>query len=129
MRVSASETLMCVPPAHAVSAPTQARTSSRFIAFPIYCERAGVYPSPAEFNLNGSGKGGGPCYARRTLATEGDLERMRRFALRGLAIAVVAAAGTGPLAAQDPGQWGFYSASKGATRYSPLAQINASNVA
>ena len=34
-----------------------------------------------------------------------------------------------PLHAQDAGQWGFYSASKGATRYSPLAQIDESNVA
>ncbi len=33
-----------------------------------------------------------------------------------------------PLAAQDAGQWGFYSGSKGATRYSPLAQIDESNV-
>jgi quinoprotein glucose dehydrogenase len=32
------------------------------------------------------------------------------------------------LDAQDASQWGFYSASKGATRYSPLAQIDASNV-
>jgi quinoprotein glucose dehydrogenase len=33
-----------------------------------------------------------------------------------------------PLQAQDASQWGFYSASRGATRYSPLAQIDASNV-
>jgi glucose dehydrogenase len=32
------------------------------------------------------------------------------------------------LHAQDANQWGFYSASQGATRYSPLAQIDASNV-
>ena len=41
---------------------------------------------------------------------------------------LLAAACAAPLAAQDPGQWGFYSASKGATRYSPLAQIDESNV-
>jgi quinoprotein glucose dehydrogenase len=33
-----------------------------------------------------------------------------------------------PLYAQDAGEWGYYSASKGTTRYSPLAQIDASNV-
>ncbi len=32
-------------------------------------------------------------------------------------------------AAQDPGQWGFYSATKHATRYAPLAQIDATNAA
>jgi quinoprotein glucose dehydrogenase len=33
-----------------------------------------------------------------------------------------------PLYAQDAGEWRYYSASKGTTRYSPLAQIDASNV-
>ncbi|HET7925486.1 MAG TPA: PQQ-binding-like beta-propeller repeat protein, partial [Rhodanobacteraceae bacterium] len=33
-----------------------------------------------------------------------------------------------PLHAQDPAQWGFYSANAHATRYSPLAQIDPSNV-
>ena len=33
-----------------------------------------------------------------------------------------------PLHAQDPGNWGFYSANAHATRYSPLAQIDESNV-
>jgi len=53
----------------------------------------------------------------------------RRFApLHALPVALVAAAFATPLAAQDPGQWGFYSANKHATRYSPLAQIDSSNV-
>jgi quinoprotein glucose dehydrogenase len=61
----------------------------------------------------------------------GDLERMgRRFALlHGLPVMLLAAVCAAPLAAQDAGQWGFYSATKGATRYSPLAQIDESNVA
>lgn len=50
-------------------------------------------------------------------------ERLRRW--RGLAPIVLFAA---PLHAQEAAQWGFYSASKGATRYSPLEQIDASNV-
>jgi len=55
--------------------------------------------------------------------------RRRRFALvNGLSAALLAAACAGPATAQDPSQWGFYSAAKGATRYSPLAQIDASNV-
>jgi quinoprotein glucose dehydrogenase len=60
----------------------------------------------------------------------GDLERMgRRFApLRGLPAALLAAACAAPLQAQDSAQWGYYSASPGATRYSPLAQIDESNV-
>jgi glucose dehydrogenase len=33
------------------------------------------------------------------------------------------------LHAQDAEQWGFYSANRHTTRYSPLAQIDASNVA
>jgi quinoprotein glucose dehydrogenase len=33
-----------------------------------------------------------------------------------------------PLHAQDAAQWGFYSGTQGATRYSPLAQIDQSNV-
>jgi glucose dehydrogenase len=35
---------------------------------------------------------------------------------------------TTPLYAQESGQWSFYSADRHATRYSPLAQINAANV-
>ncbi len=54
----------------------------------------------------------------------------RRIALfHGLAIVLLVSVGTAPLEAQDPGQWGSYSATKGATRYSPLAQIDESNVA
>jgi glucose dehydrogenase len=34
-----------------------------------------------------------------------------------------------PLRAQDPAQWGYYSANQATTRYSPLAQIDKSNVA
>jgi glucose dehydrogenase len=34
-----------------------------------------------------------------------------------------------PLRAQDAAQWGFYSGNRHATRYSPLAQIDASNAA
>ena len=45
--------------------------------------------------------------------------------LLGLLLAAGCAA---PLHAQDAAEWGFYSASKGATRYSPLAQIDESNV-
>src|SRR5688572_1778853 len=53
----------------------------------------------------------------------------RRFApLHVWQVALLAAAYAAPLMAQDAGQWGFYSASKGATRYSPLAQIDESNV-
>jgi quinoprotein glucose dehydrogenase len=54
--------------------------------------------------------------------------RRRSVSLRGLAVAALAVACTASLAAQDAAQWGFYSADKGATRYSPLAQIDASNV-
>lgn len=50
---------------------------------------------------------------------------MRRCWL-GLGVAALLAA---PLRAQDAGNWGYYSASRGATRYSPLAQIDESNVA
>jgi quinoprotein glucose dehydrogenase len=52
----------------------------------------------------------------------------RRFVLNGLPLALLAAVCAVPAAAQDAGQWGYYSASKGATRYSPLAQIDQSNV-
>jgi len=45
--------------------------------------------------------------------------------LLGSLLSVAVAA---PLHAQDPSQWGFYSANAGATRYSPLAQIDKSNV-
>jgi quinoprotein glucose dehydrogenase len=60
-----------------------------------------------------------------------DLDRMRpRFALLScLPTALLAAACAASVAAQDSGQWGLYSGTKGATRYSPLAQIDASNVA
>ena len=53
----------------------------------------------------------------------------RRFApLHDLPAVLLAAACAAPLTAQDAGQWGFYSGNKGATRYSPLAQIDESNV-
>jgi quinoprotein glucose dehydrogenase len=42
---------------------------------------------------------------------------------------LIAGSCAAPSYAQDAGQWGFYSASQGATRYSPLAQIDESNVA
>jgi glucose dehydrogenase len=45
-----------------------------------------------------------------------------------LALLFLAGSGT-PLHAQDAEQWGFYSANGHTTRYSPLAQIDASNVA
>jgi glucose dehydrogenase len=45
--------------------------------------------------------------------------------LAALLLAVCAA----PAGAQDAAQWGFYSANKATTRYSPLAQIDKSNVA
>src|SRR5690348_4943831 len=52
-----------------------------------------------------------------------------RFALlHALALALLAAGLAVPLSAQDLAQWGFYSANAHATRYSPLAQIDASNV-
>ncbi|HYD49686.1 MAG TPA: hypothetical protein VEB21_15125, partial [Terriglobales bacterium] len=41
---------------------------------------------------------------------------------------VLLASTCAPLQAQDAGNWGFYSAGQGAMRYSPLAQIDASNV-
>ena len=41
---------------------------------------------------------------------------------------MISVAFVAPLHAQDPSQWGFYSANPHATRYSPLAQIDASNV-
>jgi quinoprotein glucose dehydrogenase len=41
---------------------------------------------------------------------------------------LIAGSCAGPLHAQDANEWGFYSGSKGATRYSPLAQIDKSNV-
>jgi quinoprotein glucose dehydrogenase len=47
---------------------------------------------------------------------------------RTLPALLLAAAWAAPLRAQDPGQWGYYSANPQATRYSPLAQIDASNV-
>jgi quinoprotein glucose dehydrogenase len=52
---------------------------------------------------------------------------MRRFA-PALSVTLLGLALTAPLAAEDAGQWGFYSSNKHATRYSPLAQIDASNV-
>jgi quinoprotein glucose dehydrogenase len=45
--------------------------------------------------------------------------------LCGIAIAALPAL---QVQAQDPAQWGYYSATPGATRYSPLAQIDKSNV-
>ncbi|HUQ52475.1 MAG TPA: hypothetical protein VM692_09655, partial [Gammaproteobacteria bacterium] len=51
--------------------------------------------------------------------------RRHHAGLLGLGLAGFLAA---PLHAQDAANWGLYSASKGATRYSPLAQIDASNV-
>ena len=54
--------------------------------------------------------------------------RLRFGLLHGLPAVLLAAACAAPLHAQDAGQWGFYSASKRATRYSPLAQIDESNV-
>ena len=50
--------------------------------------------------------------------------RRRDLAVLGLSWAAAAA----PLHAQDAAQWGFYSADRHATRYSPLAQIDESNV-
>jgi quinoprotein glucose dehydrogenase len=52
------------------------------------------------------------------------IERLRP----ALAILLILACAA-PLGAQDAAQWGFYSANKGTTRYSPLEQIDASNVA
>ncbi len=53
----------------------------------------------------------------------------RRFALfLALPVVLFATACAGPPDAGDAGQWSFYSADRGATRYSPLAQIDASNV-
>ena len=46
------------------------------------------------------------------------------LSLGGMLMAAIAL----PLHAQDPAQWGFYSANPRATRYSPLAQIDESNV-
>jgi quinoprotein glucose dehydrogenase len=51
--------------------------------------------------------------------------RRSHAGLLGLGLAAFIAA---PLHAQDAGNWGYYSASRGATRYSPLAQIDKSNV-
>ena len=56
---------------------------------------------------------------------------MRRLIERlgpSLAFLLLAAYGA-PLHAQDAEQWGFYSGDRHTTRYSPLAQIDASNVA
>jgi glucose dehydrogenase len=44
-------------------------------------------------------------------------------------VAALLLAAVAPVSAQDAAQWGFYSADKATTRYSPLAQIDKSNVA
>jgi glucose dehydrogenase len=49
--------------------------------------------------------------------------------LRPCLVFWVLAACAAPLHAQDAAQWGYYSANKQTTRYSPLAQIDKSNVA
>jgi quinoprotein glucose dehydrogenase len=54
--------------------------------------------------------------------------RRRHVPLKSLLGLLIAGSCAAPLHAQDANQWGFYSASKGATRYSPLAQIDKSNV-
>ena len=54
--------------------------------------------------------------------------RRRAARLKPLAGLLLVLGGAAPLHAQDAAEWGFYSASKGATRYSPLAQIDESNV-
>jgi quinoprotein glucose dehydrogenase len=52
--------------------------------------------------------------------------RVARLApLLGVAVTVAVAV---PLQAQNPSEWGLYSANQHATRYSPLAQIDESNV-
>ena len=55
--------------------------------------------------------------------------RIRDARLKPLLGLLLAASCAAPLHAQDAAEWGFYSASKHATRYSPLAQIDESNVA
>ncbi len=51
--------------------------------------------------------------------------RRSRAGFLTLCLAVAVAA---PVCAQDAGNWGYYSASRAATRYSPLSQIDKSNV-
>jgi quinoprotein glucose dehydrogenase len=46
-----------------------------------------------------------------------------------IVLSILAAAAATPLQAQDAANWGYYSGDKATTRYSPLAQIDASNVA
>ena len=55
--------------------------------------------------------------------------RIREARMKPLLGLLLTAGCAAPLHAQDAAEWGFYSASKGATRYSPLAQIDESNVA
>ena len=52
----------------------------------------------------------------------------RHVRLKPLLGLLIAGSCAAPLHAQDAGNWSFYSASKGATRYSPLVQIDESNV-
>jgi quinoprotein glucose dehydrogenase len=54
--------------------------------------------------------------------------RRRHVRSKPLLGLLIAGSCVAPLHAQDAGNWGFYSASRGATRYSPLAQIDTSNV-
>ena len=54
--------------------------------------------------------------------------RIREARMKPLLGLLLTAGCAAPLHAQDAAEWGFYSASKGATRYSPLAQIDESNV-
>jgi glucose dehydrogenase len=54
--------------------------------------------------------------------------RIREARMKPLLGLLLAASCAAPLHAQDAAEWGFYSASKGATRYSPLAQVDESNV-
>src|SRR5262245_26707002 len=70
-----------------------------------------------------------PCSpARRVCRTRGTERMHRRYLALRASVGVLSLVTCASLEAQDPSQWGYYSASRGATRYSPLAQIDASNV-
>ena len=56
---------------------------------------------------------------------------MRRYPVGFLALTILLSLAAGPVQAQQgavKGEWHFYGGDAGSTKYSPLDQINASNV-
>src|SRR5438128_8651352 len=130
MRATSSDAVICVALEQAVSVAPRIRTILVFIMHPLGLDEPESTHRDRTLKVTHSSDTAswGTCYApAHARERMGDLGRMRRFA-PALSVTLLGLALTAPLAAEDAGQWGFYSANEHATRYSPLAQIDASNV-